>query len=195
MLGLCTLHLLARAVAEYYKVKKRSEILCCDNKCAPKLSSHHQCRICLSAKCANIRHMLSLKITKQTFMGTFRYVHVYGHMDRYLKWEQLTLTQGLNCVYDMLAKTSFTTAITQGYHNRQSQLLPNKDVALIIWGNKITGNTLSPLQLHASKEVGLGFFWQIAKGQVVKQTVQLDRLGTFGPGSQEQGGYVQDVVV
>jgi hypothetical protein len=75
-------------------------------------------------------------------------------IDRYLKWEQLMLTQQLNCVCNTLAKKSISIAIIQGYHNRQSQLLPNKDVALIIWGSKITGKILSPLWFHASKEVG-----------------------------------------
>ncbi len=40
MLGLCKVHLLAWAVAEYYKVKEWSAMLCCDNKCARELSSH-----------------------------------------------------------------------------------------------------------------------------------------------------------
>jgi hypothetical protein len=53
----------------------------------------------------------------------------------------------------MLAKQAIMTAIIRGYHNRQSQLLPNKDVALIIWGNKITGDISSPLYFHASKAV------------------------------------------
>ncbi len=74
-------------------------------------------------------------------------------MDRYLKWEQLTLTQQLTCVGNMMAKNSITTAINQEYHDRQSQLLPNEDVALIIWGDKITGDISSPLQVHVSKEV------------------------------------------
>ncbi len=42
MLGLCALHLLARAVVEYYKVKGWSAVLCCDIKHALELSSHHQ---------------------------------------------------------------------------------------------------------------------------------------------------------
>jgi hypothetical protein len=151
MLGLCALPLLAQAVAAYYKVKGWSAMLCCDNKQALELLSHHQRCIRPSAKCADIHR--SLKTTKQILNGTFRYIHVYGHMNRYLKWEQLMLTQQLNWVCDMLAKKSITTAIIQGDHDRQSQLLPNKDVALIIWGDKITGYILSPLRFHASKEV------------------------------------------
>jgi hypothetical protein len=151
MLDLCTLHHLTQAVVEYYKIKGWSAMLCCDNKRALELSSHHKRRIQPSAKCAGICR--SLQTTKQTFKGTFRDVHIYGHMDRYLKWEQLMLTQQLNCVCNTLAKNSITIAINKGYHNRQYQLLPNKDVALIIWGGKITADILSPLRFHASKEV------------------------------------------
>ncbi len=74
-------------------------------------------------------------------------------MDQYLKWEQLTLTRHLNCVCNTLAKKSITTAIIHRYHDRQSQLLPKQDVALVIWSTKITGNILPPLWFHASKEV------------------------------------------
>jgi hypothetical protein len=74
-------------------------------------------------------------------------------MDQYLKWEQLTLIQQLNWVCDTHAKRAITTATLQGYHSRQSQLLPREDVALVIWGNKVTGDISSPLRFHASKEV------------------------------------------
>jgi hypothetical protein len=85
--------------------------------------------------------------------STHTHVHVYGHMDQCLKREPLTLMQQLNCVCDTLAKKSITTAIIHRYHDRQSQLLPKEDVALVIWGTKITGNILPPLPFHASKEV------------------------------------------
>jgi hypothetical protein len=45
LLGLCTLHLLAWAVAEYYKVEGWYAMLCCNNKCALELLSHHLCCI------------------------------------------------------------------------------------------------------------------------------------------------------
>jgi hypothetical protein len=150
MLGHCALHLLARVVAEYYQVKGWSAMLYCNNKCALELSSHHLHCIQPSAKCAKIP--CSLKTTKQLLQGVFQYVHVYGHMDRFLKWEQLTLVQQLNCVCDTMAKKSITLAIDHGYHGRRSQLLPKEDVALVIWGNKVTGNILLPLRFHASKE-------------------------------------------
>ncbi len=74
-------------------------------------------------------------------------------MDRLLKWEQLMLVQQVNCVCNTMAKRSITLAINHGYHGRQSQFLPKEDVALVIWGNKVTGNILTPLRFHASKEV------------------------------------------
>jgi hypothetical protein len=151
MLGLCALHLLARAVAEYYKVEGWSAMLCCNNKPALEMSSHHLGCIQPSVKCASI--CCSLKMTKQLLRGIFQYIHVYGHMDRLLKWEQLMLAQQLNCVCDTMAKKYITLAINHSYHGRQSQILPKEDVALVIWGNKVTGNISLPLRFHASKEV------------------------------------------
>jgi hypothetical protein len=71
-------------------------------------------------------------------------------MDRLLKWEQLTLVQQLKCVCNTMAKRSITLAINHGYHGRQSQFLPKEDMALVIWGDKVTGNISTPLRFHAS---------------------------------------------
>jgi len=79
LLGLCALHLFAQALAEFYKVVGWTAMLCCDNKRALEVSSHHTRRIQLSAKCDDIRG--SLKAVKPLLSGTFCYVHVYGHMD------------------------------------------------------------------------------------------------------------------
>jgi hypothetical protein len=46
-----------------------------------------------------------------------------------------------------------TAAIHNGYHDGPTQLLPKEDVALVIRGNKITGDISPHLQFHASKEV------------------------------------------
>jgi hypothetical protein len=108
MLGLCALHLFAQAAAKFYKVEQWSAMLGCDNKRALELSSHHGRRIRPSAKCADIR--CNLRAIKQTFNGNFQYFHIYGHMDKYLKWEQLSLIQQLNCVSNTLAKRAITTA-------------------------------------------------------------------------------------
>jgi hypothetical protein len=62
---------------------------------------------------------------KHTCKGKFTYLHVYGHMDKYLLWHQLSLIQQLNCVCNTLAKQAVTLTMTQGYHNRPTQLLPS----------------------------------------------------------------------
>jgi hypothetical protein len=43
--------------------------------------------------------------------------------------------------------------MTQGYHDRPTQLLSKEDVAVVIWGNKITDDVSHPIRFHASKEV------------------------------------------
>jgi hypothetical protein len=138
MLGLCCLHLLARAVAEFFGTGQWEAFISCNNKRALELSSNHWQRIRPSAKCADIRR--SFRATKQVFTWGFKYVHIYRHMDQFLSWSQLSLMQKLNCVCDTLAKKAILTAIISGYHNRPTQILLRKDVALVIWGNKVTGN-------------------------------------------------------
>jgi hypothetical protein len=94
MLGLCALHLLARAISEYYELYRWTSTLCCNNKRALLLSSRHRGRIRPSTKCADIRQ--SFRATKQTYNRGFTYIHVYGHMDQHLSWLQLNLPQQLN---------------------------------------------------------------------------------------------------
>jgi hypothetical protein len=151
MLGLCALHLFARALSEFYKIQEWKATMGCDNKKALEQSLYTCRRIRPSAKCADIQR--SFKGTKHTFTGKFTYLHVYGHMDKYLLWHQLSLIQQLNCVCDTLAKQAVTSAMTQGYHDRPTQLLPKEDVAVVIWGNKITDDVSHPIRFHASKEV------------------------------------------
>ena len=83
LLGLYAMHILARAAAEYHHINRWSATLCCDNLRALEMPSHHHSRIQPSAKCADIRH--SLRMTKQLLHGAFQYVHVYGHMNRFLQ--------------------------------------------------------------------------------------------------------------
>jgi len=78
-------------------------------------------------------------------------------MDKYLLWRQLSLIKKLNCVCDTLAKQAVNLAMPQGYHDRPTQLLPKEDIAVIIWGNKITDDVSSPIRFHASKEVARGY--------------------------------------
>ncbi len=65
--------------------------------------------------------------------------------------------QQLNCVCNTLAKKALLLAIISGYHDRPTQILPCKDVALVIWGSKVTGDISTPLHFHASKEVARNY--------------------------------------
>ena len=92
-----------------------------------------------SAKCADIQQ--SLKATQCRVIWT-------------------NISSGTNChlssnkiVCDMLARQAVTLAMMQGYHDRPTQLLPKEDIAVVIWGNKITDDVSSPIRFHASKEV------------------------------------------
>jgi hypothetical protein len=78
-------------------------------------------------------------------------------MDQFLPWNQLSLMQQLNCVCNTLAKKALLLAIISGYHDRPTQILPRKYVALVIWGNKVTGDISTPLHFHASKEVARNY--------------------------------------
>jgi hypothetical protein len=51
-----------------------------------------------------------------------------------------------------LAKHAVTSAMTEGSYNRPTQLLPNEDVVVVIWGNKITNNISHTIRFQASKE-------------------------------------------
>ena len=74
-------------------------------------------------------------------------------MNRYLLWHQLSLVQQLNCVCDTTTKGAVQRAITSGYISTPTQLLPQEDVVIVIWGSKITSDVSHPVQFHASKEI------------------------------------------
>jgi hypothetical protein len=74
-------------------------------------------------------------------------------MDKYLPWERLSLIQQMNCVCNTLAKAALTTAINSGHHQCPTQFLPREGAALVVWGEKITGDISQIVRFHASKEV------------------------------------------
>jgi hypothetical protein len=194
MLGLCALHLLARALSEYYNLNGWSATICCNNKRTLILSSHHRGQIQPSAKGADIQR--SFCATKQTYQGGFKYTHLYGHMDHHSSWLQLSLTQQLNCVCDILAKQAVTNAIMKGCHNSPTQILPREDVALIVWGDKIMGDVSSSLRFHASKSVARKYYiHQWKSWQVDNQAIRGSRLGTFGSRPQIQAQQLQSMAI
>ncbi len=61
-------------------------------------------------------------------------------------------TTAINCVCDMLAKHAVTLEMMEGPHNRPTQLLPKEDVAVVIWGNKITDDISNTIRFQTNKE-------------------------------------------
>jgi hypothetical protein len=80
MLGLCALHLFAKALSEFYKIQEWKATLCCDNKRALEISEYTNQRIRPSAKCIDIQQ--SLKATKHTYrkIYVFACVRPYGQI-------------------------------------------------------------------------------------------------------------------
>jgi hypothetical protein len=103
------------------------------------------------------RHKTQFPHHQANFHRGFKYVHIYEHIDQYLAWNNLSLMQQLNCICSTLAKRALTAAMIYGYNDRPTQLLPREDVALVIWGNKVTGNISTSLRFHASKELARSY--------------------------------------
>jgi hypothetical protein len=101
---------------------------------------------------------------------------MYGHMDQHLSWLQLSLPWRSNCVCNTLAKGAVTNDIMKGYHDGPTQILPREDIALIVWGDKITGNISSSLRFHTSKSVACKYhIHQQKKGKwTTKQFEEVD---------------------
>jgi hypothetical protein len=53
--------------------------------------------------------------------------------------------QQLNYVCNTLVKRAVTMAIVNEYNDRPTQFFPCEDVALVVWGNKVTGDKLELL--------------------------------------------------
>ncbi len=151
MLGLYAMHTLAQATQEYYHLHCWSATLCCDNKKALYMSHFHRRRIKQSAKCADIHRIFRAIEAKSSRKFTYR--HIYSNMDKYLPWERLSLIQQMSCVCDTLAKAALTTAINSGHYQHPTQFLPRENTALVVWGEKITGDISQIVRFHASKEV------------------------------------------
>jgi hypothetical protein len=77
-------------------------------------------------------------------------------MDKYLLWHQLSLVQQLKCACNTTAKGAVQRAISTGYTSTPTQILPQEDIAILIWGNKITSDASHPVPFHASKEIARG---------------------------------------
>jgi hypothetical protein len=84
--------------------------------------------------------------------------------------------QQLNCVCDTLAKRVVTTAILKGYHNRQTQMLPCNNIALVVWGSKVTGDIPGPLRFYARKAVARTNLQQRKKNKWMREQADMYKI-------------------
>ena len=80
------------------------------------------------------------------------YFHVYGHMERLLRCDQLSLEQHLDIICDGLAKTAVDMFVRIEIVNPCKQLLPAEDVAVISEGIKVRGDISGPIRYALGKE-------------------------------------------
>jgi hypothetical protein len=66
------------------------------------------------------------------------YEHVYGHQDKNIPWDSLTLLQQLNCIADQLAKEALWRAFASGRYI--SSNFPFESFRIIINGSKVTSS-------------------------------------------------------
>jgi hypothetical protein len=84
-------------------------------------------------------------------------------MDTYLLWHQLSQVQQFNCVCNNTAKGAVQRAIATGYISTPTQILPQEDIAIVTWGDKITSDISHPIRFHASKEIAKGLLTDTKK--------------------------------
>jgi hypothetical protein len=83
--------------------------------------------------------------------------------------------------------------MTQAYHDRPTQLLPKEDVAVVIWGNKITNDVSHPIRFHASKEVARNYLGNQKEEPTAEQAIRRSRLGTSRSGNEKQTRHVKNL--
>ncbi len=99
----------------------------------------------------------------QSFFSSVIFPCLPGHMDKYLLWHQLLLVQQLNCVCNITAKGAVQRAITTRYMSTPTRILPQEDIAIVTWENKITSDVSHPVRSHASKEIAQGLLSNMKK--------------------------------
>ena len=148
-LGLCALHNLIAAFSVFYKIDKWNTRVGCDNYGAIKVSKRRLRRIRPGMSCADI--LRNIKKARGRMTTVPFYFHVYGHMERFLRDDQLTLEQLLNIVCDGLAKSAVDMFVRNGTANLCNQLLPAEDAAVIREGVKVRGDISGPIRYALGK--------------------------------------------
>ena len=103
-LGTCAIHHLLTALSLFYCIDKWDTKTWCDNYGTVKVSRRRLKRIRSTMKCADILRNIRTARNKMTTRPD--YGHVLGHMDDWLREDQMTLEQILNKRCDELAKAA-----------------------------------------------------------------------------------------
>jgi hypothetical protein len=77
--------------------------------------------------------------------------HVYGHLDKLLAWDELTLEEQINIECDHLAEDSLIAGTESG--DFIGRVLPNEDLVVSVGGEKISGATTPAISRHWGDEV------------------------------------------
>ena len=134
----------------FYGIETWNTRVGCDNFGAIKVSKRRLRRIRPGMSCADI--LRNIKKARGKMTTAPFYFHVYGHMARFLRDDQLTLEQHLNIVFDGLAKTAVDMFVRSEIANTCNQLLPAEDVAVISEGVKVRGDISNPIRDALGKE-------------------------------------------
>lgn len=128
VLGMLAIHLFSLAIKNHFSLDSTSfGKVCCDNNGAIYRSQQWKKRIApgvANADLLRVFHSLHHRLG-----GIFRYEHVYGHQDQFLRWDDLPLVAKLNCWCDLLAKE----AVLRNWCTLQQQtrqLLPHESAAV-----------------------------------------------------------------
>ena len=93
-LGICAVHQLMQALSQFYNVEEWKTKSGCDNYGAVKISRQRLTRIRPGMKCADI--LRNIRNARNKMSSRPDYFHVFGHMDEWLREDQLSLEQRLN---------------------------------------------------------------------------------------------------
>ena len=152
-LGMDALHHLLAAFSVFYGIKEWRSKAGCDNLGTIKICRRRFSRIRPGMKCADVLRNIRSARNKMTTRPD--YFHVLGHMDDYLAEEQLTLEQTLNKRCDALAKHAVDVWLQRkraGRERESKQLLPCETAAVMINGQKVTGDIAEAIRYAKGME-------------------------------------------
>ena len=78
--------------------------------------------------------------------------HVHGHLDRYLRRDEMTPAEILNCDCDQLAGDALRWAVEHGCYI--DRFLPGEDIVVSLNGCKVTGSYERAITRHWGDKVG-----------------------------------------